>query len=113
MTKDNALVLSRPVFKVLKINLSLKLFWILVSVVILALLIACVFQLNAYTREFYLTQEYQNKISQLLQENKMLEINFSQLNSLQNIGSYVQNQVFEKAEKVEYIQLLGGTALAK
>lgn len=90
-----------------------KTFYILIFSVLLSLIIISIFQLNAYTREFYLIQNYENKLVQLNQENKILEINFSQANSLKNVGSYVQNQIFEKAEEVEYIRVLESTALAK
>jgi hypothetical protein len=77
------------------------------------LIIACVFQLNAQTRESYLIKGFQNKLDQLTQENKLLEINYSKTNSLDIIGTLAQNQVFEKSQKIEYIRVLESTALAK
>jgi len=43
----------------------------------------------------------------------MLEINFSKANSLNNIGSYVENQAFEKVKQVEYIRVFESTVLAR
>jgi len=77
----------------------------------LFLIILCVFQLNTYTKELYLIKNYEKQLTQLTQEKGILEINFSRINSLNNIDKYVQN--FEKADRIEYIRVLGGTALAK
>lgn len=79
----------------------------------IALVAACVFQLNARTKEVYLLEQYQNQLSTLTQENKLLEINFSKTNSLNSIGDLAQNQLFEKTNKIEYIRILETTALAK
>ncbi len=108
---NNTLVLTLPISKTFRLGLSLKIFWVSGLLITLSLLIVCIFQLNAYTREFYLIQEYERNLGQLTQENKMLEINFSQANSLRNMGNYAQ--IFEKAEKVEYIRVLESTVLAK
>jgi cell division protein FtsB len=113
MIINNTLILTPPFLRIFKVNLSLKFLWFFMLLIIFSLLIVCIFQLNAYTKEFYLIQDYEKKLNQLTQENKILEINFSKANSLSKIGSYIQSQAFEKAEKVEYIQLLEGTALAK
>lgn len=102
----------RPLITERVLNLK-KTFAILIFSILLSLLIISIFQLNAYTGDFYLIQNYEKKLVQLNQENKILEISFSQANSLKNIGSYVQSQIFEKAEEVEYIRILEGTALAK
>lgn len=81
--------------------------------VTVALVAACVFQLNARTQEVYLLQQYEKQLNELTQENKLLEINFSKTNSLNNIGDLAQNQLFEKTTKIEYIRVLETTALAK
>lgn len=110
---NNTLALNLPRLNTIKLNFSLKIFWILIFFIMLSLLTVCIVQLNAYTEEIYLIQDYEKKLSQLSQENRLLEIDFSKVNSLNNIGSYVQNQIFEKAERVEYIQVLEGTVVAK
>ena len=110
---QNTITLSIPATKTLKLNLTLKLFWLLVLAAILSLFLVCVFQLNAYTKEFYLVKNQENRLKLLTQENKLLEINFSKANSLNNIGSYVENQSFEKVTQVEYIRVFESTALAR
>lgn len=111
MNNTQTLVLTLPILKTFRLGLNLKIFWIFIVFLIFSLLVVCIFQLNAYTREFYLIQEYERNLGQLTQENKMLEINFSQANSLRNMGNYAQ--IFEKAERVEYIRVLESTVLAK
>ena len=110
---QNTITLNLPATKTLKFSLTLKLFWLLIMAAIFSLFIVCVFQLNAYTREFYLINNQENRLQQLTQENKMLEINFSKANSLNNIGSYVENQAFEKVKQVEYIRVFESTVLAR
>jgi len=114
---NNALISNFPLslipIKTIGLNLSFKVFWIVVFLAIFSLLIACVFQLNAYTKEIYLIKSYQNKIIQLTQENKILEIDFAKANSLNNIGNYAQNGIFEKTNKTEYIRVLEDTVLAR
>jgi len=85
----------------------------LVITAALALVVACVYQINARTKEVYLLEQYQNRLSVLTQENKVLEINYSKTNSLNSIGDLAQNQLFEKTDKIEYIRILETTALAK
>ncbi len=108
-----ALALNLPILRTFKLRPSFKIFSILLIAVIFSLLLVCVYQLNRHTQEVYLIKDFEKKINQLSQENKMLEINFSNANSLKNINNYLQNQSFVKVGKVEYIYLLGGTALAK
>jgi hypothetical protein len=81
--------------------------------VIVSLLAVSVLQVNAYVREMYLLQDYQQKIGQLTEGNKYLEIDFAKADSLEKIGGYVQNMTFEKADNIEYIKVLDSTALAK
>ncbi len=64
-------------------------------------------------RETYLIQNYQRKIKELSQENKTLEINFFQANSLSTIESLVKNLNFEKVERIHYIQVLESQVVAK
>ncbi len=74
--------------------------------IILSLLVVSIIQINAYTKDFYLVQEYENRLTQANQENKTLEVNFSQANSLKHVGGYAELQTFEKSEKTEYIRVL-------
>jgi len=114
---NNSLVSSFPIsifpIRLKKSTFFSKAFWLMMTLVTLALIIACVFQLNAQTRERYLIKGYENKLDQITQENRVLEINYSKTNSLDTIGTLAQNQVFEKTQKIEYIRVLDSTALAK
>ena len=105
--------LNLPAIKALKLNLPLKILWLLALTVIFSLFITCLFQLNAYTREFYLIMSQENELKGLVQESKLLEINFSQASSLNNIEAFRESQGFERVKQVQYIKVLEGTALAK
>ena len=93
------------------LTLPTKFFWVLFAAVVFSLLVVCILQLNAYTREIYFIQDYESRLVQLKGEGRFLEVNFSKVNSLNNMGNYAQS--FEKAEEIEYIRVLEGTALAK
>lgn len=110
---NKVLILNPPFSIRFRSGFFLRILRTLIFCLTLSLLIACIFQLNAHTKEIYLIKNYEKKLNQLSQENKILEIKFSNVNSLNNIGNYIQNQVFEKVGRVEYIQLLEGTALAR
>ncbi len=58
-------------------------------------------------------ENFQKKIITLTKENKSLEINFANTNSLKNINSFLAEQNFEKVSQAAYVYLLNGTALAK
>jgi len=110
---NNTLTLSLPISSTSRFRISLKVLWIFILILTLSLLAVCIFQIGAYTKEIYLIQNYEKKLNQLTRENKILEVNFSEVNSLNNVGNYVQNSVFEKANKIDYIRLLESTALAR
>jgi len=97
-------VLTLPIIRTFKLGFSLKFFWVLFAAAVFSLLVVCVFQLNAYTREIYLIQDYESKLVQLKEEGRLLEVNFSKVNSLNNMGNYTQ--AFEKAGEIEYIRVL-------
>ncbi len=78
---------------------------------VIFLLIFSVYQFNTYTAEIYFIRDAERKIDQLSQENKILEINLAEVNSLGNLENYVQN--FKKVDRIDYIRVLEGTVLAK
>jgi len=110
---QNTIALSLPISSISRIRINLKALWIFGFIFILSVLAVSILQINFYSKEVYLIHNYEQKIAQLTKLNKALEIDFSKVNSLGNVGSYVQNNVFVKTDKVEYISLLEGTALAK
>lgn len=97
----------------IRLNASLKSLWILMFFATVALVLFSIIQINTYTKELYSIKNFELKIQQLAQENRVLEASFAKANSLKNIGSYAQNQVFQKAGNVEYIKVLDATVLAR
>jgi cell division protein FtsB len=113
MSSLQALNLSILVFRPLKLRFSLKTFWIFSFVSIIILLAFYIFQINSVTSEGYLLQNYQKKLNQLRQENKILEINLAQLNSLGSVEKQIERLGFEKVDKVFYIQVLENQIVTK
>jgi len=103
----NTLVLAPPILiKKISLRFNLKLFWVTGFILLSATLVLYIFQVNLMTKEIYLIQNYQKKISELSRENKILEISLSQQNSLSNIETLAKNLNFEKITKIHYIQVL-------
>lgn len=104
---------SIPTTKVasIKKGLSTKVAWGLVFLTIFFSLSFLIYELNAYTADIYFIHSSKKEMTQLSQENKIMEVELAKANSLWNIEKYAQN--FERAEKVEYIRILENTALAK
>jgi cell division protein FtsB len=77
------------------------------------LLIFYVFQVGTLTQKIYLKADYEKKLEKLSKENKVLEIEFSKLNSLANIENYLTGKNFVKAKpnEVKYIQILEGSVV--
>lgn len=114
----NTISLTNPLisirrYSILKWRVNLQLISVTSFIVTVFLLILYIFQVNTMIRETYLIQGYQRKLTVLSQENKSLEINFSQANSLSNITNAIKSLNFEKAEKVRYIQVLEGQVVTK
>jgi len=84
---------------------SLKVFWVVSFLSIFSLLVIYIFQVNVLVSQIHTLKNYEKQIVQLSQENKILEINFSKANSLNNIENYLSTQNFEKASRVKYIQI--------
>ena len=108
----NPLISTRR-YSILKWRVNLQLISVISFIVTVFLLILYIFQVNTMIRETYLIQGYQKKLGALSQENKNLEINFSQASSLSNITNAINSLNFEKAEKFRYIQILEGQVVTK
>lgn len=66
-----------------------------------------IFQINnTIVSYIFQTQNYQRKIEELIKENKILEINLIQKESLKNFEEKIKNLNFEKTNKIYYIQVL-------
>lgn len=95
----------------LKIKPKLSLF--LSLVLIIFLLALCVFQFNKEASERYLIKEYKAKAASIELENKMLEIKFEELSSLDNILASVEKMNFEKTNKVNYIKIINNQIVSR
>lgn len=88
----------------IKSNIIIEIF---ISTLIVLFLGFYVFQINntivSYISQ---TQNYQRKIEELIKENKILEINLTQKESLKNFEEKIKDLNFEKTNKIYYIQIL-------
>ncbi len=106
---NNTLILNPPILiriKELQFGLILKVFWILSFAFFAALLAFYIFQVNAVISETFQFKNYKKTINELLTENKILEINSIQINSLENLEDKIEKLGFEKTNKIYYIQVL-------
>ena len=90
-----------------------KITWIGVAISMAFLVFFSIFQVGLMTKEIYAIRDYQKKIKDLSHANKLLEINFSQKNSLSYVEDLIKNLNFEKTNKIQYIQVLEGQVVAK
>jgi hypothetical protein len=114
---NNVLVLNPPIpilrNLVLKIKFSWKKFWIASFVLIIALLVSYIVQVNSLARETYQIKDYQKKINSLDQENETLVSDGLKLSSLSNIETTIKDSGFEKTQKIHYIQVLERQVVTK
>ena len=95
-------------------NKSIKKIFILCLITFsFSLFIFYIFQINKFTNESSLIFSYQQKIAQLSQENKNLEIGIFQNNSIKQIEILANDLSYEKTDKIHYIKILGSTAIAR
>lgn len=95
-------LLGWPVAKII----STKNVFILSVVLSMLFSVLYVLQISLMTKEIYTIREYQNRIKIVSQENKMLEVNFSQENSLAHFDDLVKILNLEKADHIQYIQVV-------
>ena len=74
-------------------------------VVCLVLLVFYVWQVNSLTAGSYLMNSYQKQISELLEENKNLQISFAESSFLGQALEKIQAMNFQKTTSVKYIQI--------
>jgi len=94
-------------------KINLKWFCIVGTVTLFSLLSFYVYQVNAQASEKYSIQDSQNRISDILEENKDLEINSAQAGSLESIAQMAKELEFEKADKIHYIQIIDTQVVTK
>lgn len=107
-------ILNLPVLtKNLSFKLNLKMLSILGFILIVFLLGIYIFQVSSLISETYILQNYQKIVAQILEENKILEINFAKTNSLSNITPKIEELGFEKINAVNYIQVVDNSVARK
>ncbi|MBU0476850.1 hypothetical protein KKB68_02500 [Patescibacteria group bacterium] len=108
----NPLVLNR--YSLVSVpRISLRFFWALSLISVLALLFFYIIQVNLATSESYQIHAYQKELNKLSQANEFLEINTAQIGSLGNIEKEIKDLGFEKLGTVSYIKVLEGVVAAK
>lgn len=114
---NHLLILDQPFSitfpSLLRMRFWLRTFLILHFILIFGLLVFYIFQINEMTKISYLLSNYEKKVNKLTEENKNLEINFSRINSLENLESLAKNLNFEKVKKIHYIQVRETTVATK
>lgn len=88
-------------------------FWVLSILSIIVLVVFYIFQVNANTSERYSIQEYARRLNEISEENKELEINSLQLNSLENVSLLLKDLNFVKSDKIHYIRVLESQVVSK
>lgn len=107
-------ILNLPILtKSLYFKPNLKMLSILGFILIVFLLGIYIFQVSSLISETYILQNYQKIVAQILEENKILEINFAKTNSLSNITSKIEELGFEKIDAVNYIQVVDNSVARK
>lgn len=97
----------------LKLKIVLEIFWIFGILSVIALLVFYIFQVNSEISARYFIREYESKLSDILKENKNLEISSVQLDSLDNIAISLKNLNFEKSGKIKYIRVFNNQVVAR
>lgn len=80
---------------------------------VLGLVLVYVFQIISITQESNQIIAYQQEIEDINKENKELEVEIFQSYSLSNIEVLVQELGYEELGRVNYVRVLGSTAIAK
>ena len=93
--------------------LNINLLFILSLILGLFILVHYVWQVGALSKDIYILEDYERKLSTLFENKNYLDINFSKVNSLANIEDYLAKSNFVKATQVKYIQILGGSVVSK
>jgi len=76
-------------------------------------LIFYVFQINTEISVRFSIKEYQKRITELSNQNKILAINSTQNGSLEKMAEIIASQDFEKIDKIHYIRVLNTQVVAK
>jgi hypothetical protein len=110
---NNVLSLTNLIPLQYRLNLNLKIFWAFCFILIITLLGFYVFQINALISGTHQLQLHQNKMAEISELNRGLEISLAKLNYLQNITSKSEELGFERIKAIHYIQVIDGNLAAK
>ncbi|MBI2626028.1 MAG: hypothetical protein HYW69_00335 [Candidatus Nealsonbacteria bacterium] len=94
-------------------RINLRKIWIFGFILITALLIFYIFQIGNITQTSFLISQHEKEVVLLSQQNKNLEFVISQTGSLASLEDILSSFNYEKVGKINYIQILDGTVLAK
>jgi hypothetical protein len=98
---------------ILRWRLSQKAMLVLGLGLIAALVVLYLSQVNGVTQLSFALANCEKEIGEVAKENKALETNFSGMSSLSGLEKLVQNLNYEPVGRVNYIQMMAVTALAK
>ena len=104
----NALLLRFPftIGKLTPLRLNSRALFVSGALSIVGLLVFSIFQVGLMVKDIYTVQEYQKTIKDLSRENKVLELNLSEKNSLVSLGDIIKNLDFQEVNNVRYIRVL-------
>jgi hypothetical protein len=78
----------------------------------LLLVITC-FEIGLFTKEISSIDFLKRKIEEISHENEKLEAQVWELNHISNIEQFLEKFGFAKAEKIKFIQAVGGEVVVK
>lgn len=109
----HALTATQPMRWHLRISFNWKFFYLITAILITFLLGLYIYQVIAVQQEGFMLSNYENKISEVAEVNKVLEINLSQASSLKNLEDIVARIGFEKTQKINYIRVIESSVATK
>ncbi len=105
--------MSQTLIKTINKKSNLRFFRITTAILITTLLFLYIFQTSTMAKRNSLVESYEFEIEQIYEQNKDLEITFSQKNSLKNSENLLKDLNFEKVTKIDYIRILETAVAAK
>ncbi|MFA5349384.1 MAG: hypothetical protein WC309_03395 [Candidatus Paceibacterota bacterium] len=94
-------------------KMKLRGFWV-ISIPLLAILsLIYVFQVNAITNNAYNIANLQKETKKIAQNNEGLEVKITQQAYLPNATKIAENLLLEKINRIEYLNVAQGVAVAK
>ena len=104
---------TRAAIKKTREKMGLRGFWA-ISIALLAILsLVYVFQVNAVTNDAYNIANLDKKTEEMAQVNEGLEVKITQQQYLPNATKVAENLLLEKINRIEYLNVAQGVAVAK